>query len=100
MFQHNLCFTLSIRFAGDIMDAVFAVFKKTAIVLSLALLAAKPRLAQDAAPTFTSPGGGAVYTVTNEGGSVIVTGSQDSGNPPQLITFAVSDRKSTRLNSS
>ena len=72
------------------MDAVFAVFKKTAIVLSLALLAAMPRLAQATAPTFTSPGGGAVYTVTNEGGSVIVTGSQDSGNPPQLITFAVS----------
>jgi len=48
------------------MDAVFAVFKKTAIVLSLALLAAMPRLAQATAPTFTSPGGGAVYTVTNE----------------------------------
>ena len=65
------------------MDAAFAVFKKTAIVLSLALLAAMPLAAQ----AFTSPTGTTVVTLVNNSGSVSVTGSVDSTTP---ITFSVS----------
>jgi uncharacterized protein (TIGR03437 family) len=71
------------------MDAAFAVFKKTAIVLSLALLAAMPRLAQATAPSFTSPASGNLFTLSNGSGSVSVTGSTDSTTPPQPITFSV-----------
>jgi uncharacterized protein (TIGR03437 family) len=71
------------------MDAVFAALKKTAIVLSLALLAAMPRLAQASAPSFTSPTSSTIVTLANGAGSVTVTGSADSGIPPTLITFMV-----------
>ena len=71
------------------MDAAFAVFKKTAIVLSLALLAAMPRLAQATAPSFTSPASSTIFTLANGAGSVSVTGSSDSTTPPQPITFSV-----------
>jgi uncharacterized protein (TIGR03437 family) len=89
MFQYSVNVTLSIRFAGDIMDAAFAVFKKTAIVLSLALLAAMPRLAQALTPNFTSPANGTVYTLSNGTASVTVTGSGDANDPPAYITFTV-----------
>ena len=72
------------------MDAAFTAIKKTAVVLSLALLAAMPQLAQAAtAPTFTSPTSGTVFTLVNGQGSVPVAGSADSANPPSPITFSV-----------
>jgi len=71
------------------MDAVSAALKKTAIVLSLALLAAMPRLAQASAPSFTSPASSTLIALANGAASVTVTGSQDAGNPPTLITFMV-----------
>ena len=70
------------------MDAAFAVFKKTAIVLSLALLAAMPRLAQATTPSFTSPAGGTVFALSSGAGSVNVTGSGDSTTPPTPILFS------------
>src|ERR1700690_2787969 len=71
------------------MDAAFALIKKTALVLSLALLAAMPRLAQAAAPSFTNPNSSTVITLVSGSGSVEVDGSSDSTNPPQPITFSV-----------
>ncbi|MGA2039171.1 MAG: BACON domain-containing carbohydrate-binding protein [Bryobacteraceae bacterium] len=71
------------------MDAVTAVFKKIALVLSLALLAAMPRLAQAAAPSFTSPTSSTLVTLSGTSGSVNVTGSEDSNTPATPITFLV-----------
>ncbi len=72
------------------MDAAIAAFKKTALVLSLALLAAMPRLAQATTPAFTSPTSSTVVTLVNKVGVVNVSGSQDTATPPQTITFTVS----------
>jgi len=70
------------------MDAAFAVAKKTALFLSLALLAAVPRLAQADTAAFTSPTNSTVITLVNGvASSVSVTGSQDTGNPFQPISF-------------
>ncbi|MGB7759305.1 MAG: hypothetical protein WBL61_05720 [Bryobacteraceae bacterium] len=71
------------------MDAAFAAIKKTAIVLSLALLAAMPRLANAATPAFTYPTPTTVVTLSSGGGSVTVTGSQDSASPAAPISFTV-----------
>jgi trimeric autotransporter adhesin len=72
------------------MDAAFAVFKKTAIVLSLALLAAMPRLAQAGVPAFTSPANGASLGLSSNGnGSVTVDGSEDLNTPATPIKFSV-----------
>jgi uncharacterized protein (TIGR03437 family) len=79
---------LSMRFAGDIMDAAFAAFKKTAFLLSLALLAAAPRLAQATPPAFTNPTNNSSITLSNGSGSVSVTGSGDATN--NFIDFTVS----------
>ncbi len=70
------------------MDAAFAAIKKTAIVLSLALLAAMPRLAKAATPAFTCPTPTTVFTLSSGGGSVTVTGSQDSASPAAPISFS------------
>jgi len=70
------------------MDAAFAAFKKTAFLLSLALLAAVPRLAQAATPIFSGPTNTTVITLVSGAGSVSVTGSLDSSN--QFIQFNVS----------
>ncbi|MGD0666621.1 MAG: hypothetical protein ABSB23_03610 [Bryobacteraceae bacterium] len=72
------------------MDAATAAFKKTAFVLSLALLAAMPRLAQAATPAFTSPTSSTVVTLVNGAGSISVTGSEDTGSSAQPISFSVS----------
>lgn len=73
------------------MDAAFTAVKKTAFFLSLALLAAVPRLAQAATPTFTSPANNSAITLANGvSNSVSVTGSEDSGTPLQPISFTVS----------
>ncbi len=72
------------------MDAVIAAFKKTAFVLSLALLAAMPRLAQAATPAFTSPTNTTVVTLVNGAASISVTGSEDTGSSAQPITFSIS----------
>lgn len=69
------------------MDAAFAVFKKTAIVLSLALLAAMPRLAQATAPAFTSPNNYATFGLSNGTGSVTVAGSADATQPISFMVF-------------
>ena len=72
------------------MDAVFAALKKTSFFLSLALLAALPRLAQAATPNFTNPTDSTVVTLVNGAAFIAVTGSEDSGSGAQPISFTVS----------
>jgi len=71
------------------MDAVSAAFKKTVIVLSFALLAAMPRLAQGQTPYFTNPSNGNTISLVNGSASLLVEGSGDSSTPPQPLTFSV-----------
>jgi uncharacterized protein (TIGR03437 family) len=71
------------------MDAVSAVFKKTVIVLSLALLAAMPRLAQGSTPYFVNPSSGNTITLVNGVASVNVEGSGDATQQPISFMVAV-----------
>ena len=77
------------------MDAVSAVFKKTVIVLSFALLAAMPRLAWGQTPTITSPQANITISL-NTTTAIEVDGSGDSTHQPisfgVQVTYASGDR--------